>query len=235
MKRKSELIIAASVLCVLVAIGSLWVFSEKDIPHSSNEEWITAHYRGLGQNTGSTGLMGFMWTGVTMRFDDGGYYRAEFERPGFNPFVGYYPDGSIRETGTCMVEMVNSGPVMPSPDFHHVDSSRCYRPDGTLGSEVINGTGIQTVWSSDGTKIWELHLEDHVRTLHRMWYENGQLLSEQAYKDGFVHGPFTSYYEDGQVEAQGKYDLGERVGVWKRYEPDGTLWSEEDYTSPDDE
>lgn len=233
MKRTRALGIAGAVVCALAGTAALVVLSEKDIPHSSNEDWITAHYRGLGLNTDSTGLTGYMWTGVTMRFHDGGYYRAEFDSPGFNPFVGYYPDGSIRETGTCMVEMVNSEPVMPSPDFHHVDSSQCYRPDGTLGSNVINGTGIQTVWTSGGTKIWELHLENHARTFRRSWYENGQLQTEQRYEQGAVHGPFTMYYENGQVQMTGEYNLGERVGVWKQYEPDGTLWSEEDYT--DDE
>jgi len=234
MKLKSELIITASVLCLLIGTGSLWVFSEKDMPHPMNEQLFTAHYRGLGKDVDSTGLMGYMWSGVTQRFGDGGYYRMDFEAPGFNAFAGYYPNGSKREVGTCMVEMMGIMPVMPYPDFHDVDTSRCYKPDGSLGSEVINGTGVQTVWLPDGTKIWELHLKDHVRTFRRSWHENGQLQTEQRYEQGAVHGPFTSYYPDGQVETQGEYDLGDRVGVWKRYEPDGTVWSEEDYTKSDD-
>ena len=233
MKRTTELTTATVALVGLVGAGALWVFSEKDIPHSTNEDWITGHYRGLGQDVESTGLIGYMWTGVTLRFEDGGYWRMDFEEPGFNPFVGYYPDGSVREVGTCMVEMVNSGPVMPSPDFHHVDSSQCYRPDGTLGSEVIDGTGIQTVWSPGGIKLWELHLENHVRTLRRSWHDNGQLQTEQRYEQGGVHGPFTHYYPDGQVQMTGEYDRGERVGVWTRYFEDGTVMSVDDYTTPD--
>ncbi len=235
MKRTRVLTIAVATVCALTGTAALVVFWEKDMPHPSAESWITAHYRGLGREADSTGLMGYMWSGVTQLSEDGGYWRMNFEAPGYNEFVGYYPDGSIREIGTCMVHMTDILPEVPTPDFHDVDSSRCYKPDGTLGSEVVNGTGIQTIWRPDGTKIWELHLEDHVRTLHRMWYDNGQLRGEQAYEDGFVHGPFTSYYEDGQVQMTGEYDLGERVGVWKTYEQDGTLWSEEDYTNPDGE
>ncbi|MFU8828927.1 MAG: toxin-antitoxin system YwqK family antitoxin [Phycisphaerales bacterium] len=229
MKRRTDLVIAAAAICVLVGTGSFWVFSEKDIPHSSNEQWMTAHYRGLGQDTKSTGLMGYMWTGMTMKFDDGGYYRAEFKAPGFNPFVGYYPDGSKREVGTCWVEMVNSNPVMPSAVFSYVDTSRCYKPDGSLGSEVRNGTGVQKVWLPDGTKVWELHLQNHIRTLHRRWHDNGQLSDEKAYEDGAVHGPFTSYYPDGKVQTTGEYDLGKNSGVWTHFWPDGTVMSTKDY------
>lgn len=234
MKRSRVLTITVATVIALAGAAALAVFWEKDMPHPANEERISVHFRGLGLND-STGFLGRKWTGISLRYLDGSHYRVDYEAPGYNAFAGYYPDGSRREVGTCMVWVLEVDTTMPYPDFSDVEESRCYKPDGTLGSEVRDGTGVQTIWNPDGTKVSEQHLEKHVRTLQRNWHDNGQLSVELRYEEGSVHGPFTSFHPNGQVHMTGEHRLGFRVGVWTTYAPDGTVTEIKDYGAPNGE
>ena len=57
-----------------------------------------------------------------------------------------------------------------------------FRPDGTLGSMVQNGSGVQTYWYPDGMIRWRLELKDYKRVRHQMWNLSGKLISEQTYR-----------------------------------------------------
>jgi antitoxin component YwqK of YwqJK toxin-antitoxin module len=56
-----------------------------------------------------------------------------------------------------------------------------------------------------------------------MWYDNGQLLTEEKYRDGRTDGPFVSYYPSGVKHREGAMNHGERIGKWVEYEKDGTV------------
>ncbi|MEM7227524.1 MAG: hypothetical protein AAF432_01785 [Planctomycetota bacterium] len=164
--------------------------------------------------------------------DDGGHWRYEFTQPGINEFTGYYPDGTVREQGTILISMVDILPSMPLPDGDPV-TSQCFKPDGSLGSEVVDGTGVQTIWLADGTKVWELHLKNSSRVHLRSWHDNGQLNFEYGFKDNHWHGPYVRYHRNGQLQTQGQYERSEKVGIWTYYDEQGIVASTEDHGTPE--
>ena len=159
---------------------------------------------------------------------EGGRWQFEFRREGYSPFKGYYPDGTLREEGECLVELMGAH-HQPFPDPNDVKWSKCYRPDGSLGSEVVDGTGTQTLWMPDGVKIGELQLRDYQRVKMTTWYPNGELQMIIPYVDGKRDGPYVAYDAQGRKESQGAYRADERVGKWTQYHPDGSVKSIETY------
>ena len=53
------------------------------------------------------------------------------------------------------------------------------------------------------------------------WYRNGQIESEETYKDGIKFGLHTFWYTNGQKRTQGKYKDGKRDGLWTEWSKDG--------------
>ena len=152
--------------------------------------------------------------------------RIEYKEEGYNPYKAFYSDGSLQQEGECRIKIMGFE-YAPYPNWSDLDWAKCYRPDGSLGSEVVDGTGTQTQWMPDGTKVWELELVNHKRVAHTMWYPNGQLQQHQEYRDGQVHGPYVGYYPSGVKKTEGAYDAGQRVGTWIRYNEDGSVKSTE--------
>lgn len=216
-------------LPVFLFLGLLVVWAwPKSQPLSLNQSVYTGYYRGLGRHDGA-GFFGKNFYRLVAEDGPYGYWEVDYSRPGYNPYRGYYPDGTLREEGECLVE-INGGDGDPAPDNNDVRSGRYYRPDEALGSKVVDGTGTQTLWYPDGTLRWELVLEDCERVRHSMWHENGQLRQTQHYKNGEVDGDFKSYYENGVVELQGSYTEGRRSGVWTWYDDRGGITSTDDHT-----
>ncbi len=216
------------ILTIIIGTPISWYTWPKSIPHQMSPSDMRLYYRGFGFNDG-TGIFGKRWYAVTFDpEDDGSHWQFEFIEPGYNPFKAYYADGTLQQEGECLIEVMGfeNGPY---PDWHNLRWAKCYRPDGSLGSEVIDGTGIQTQWMPGGTKTWELELLNYQRTAHTMWYPNGQLHAHQAYVNGRVHGPFISYYPSGAKQTEGAYDAGRRVGTWIRYNEDGSVESSESH------
>ena len=44
--------------------------------------------------------------------------------------------------------------------------------------------------------------------LHTRYYDNGQILSKEHYKDGKLDGKWTRWYENGQIESEAMYMYG---------------------------
>lgn len=218
------------VLLGLLSLAGLvcWWWSPKSQPLSINEEAYVGFYRGLGLVPGSS-VLGKQFFRVTVDDGEFGQWEVDYRRPGYNPYRGYYPSGALREEGECFVDVNEGTWNEPAPDSSDVRWGKYYRPDGTLGSEVVGGHGTQTLWNVDGSKRWELVLQNGQRVQHSIWYENGQLREIQNYREGTVDGEFTSYYPSGVVRIQGAYDRGERAGVWTRFDEDGEVVSIEDY------
>ena len=53
------------------------------------------------------------------------------------------------------------------------------------------------------------------------YYENGQIESEENYRDGAEHGKWAKYYENGQLENEKNYRDGEKAGKWTEYHENG--------------
>ena len=208
-------------------MAGLWWWP-KSQPLSINREFYTGYYRGLGL-TDDVGFFGKNYFRLVIDDGDSGYWEVDYRRPGFNPYRGYYPNGMCREEGECFVE-INGDVLDPDPDSNNVRSGKYYRPDGTLGSEVVDGTGIQTLWFPDGTKRWELVLRDYRRVRHSIWYENGQLRQTQSYLNDAVNGDFKTFRKNGGVSLSGAYAEGNRAGVWTRFDEYGSVESTEDYS-----
>lgn len=221
---KTLLLVPAVVSIVLVG---LWWWP-KSQPLSINEAFYTGYYRGFGL-TDDGGVLGKQFFRLVIDDGNHGYWEVDYSQPGFNPYRGFYPNGVCREEGECFVE-INGGALDPAPDSNDVQSGKYYKPNGTLGSEVADGTGKQTLWYLDGTKRWELVLRDHERVRHSMWYQNGQLRQTQNYLNDAVHGEFESFHENGAISLRGAYIEGNRVGVWSRFDEKGHVESIEDYS-----
>ncbi len=145
-------------------------------------------------------------------------------RPGYNYFRGYYNNGVLREEGEALIEYIDDCPVMPDSD--KIRWAKYYRPDGTLGSEVVDGTGVQTLWTIQGIKVWELKMQKQTRTHLSTWYPNGKLQRSSDFVNGLEDGKFQSFYPNGQIITAGEYKMGYRVGKWNQYDEDGHIIEE---------
>lgn len=211
----------------LVAAFIFWAWPKSHTLTVS--EYFVGHYRGFGIPGFENPVFGKRYYLVTITFPGEGYSKVGYRRPGYNDFKRFYPNGTLAEEGQCLVELYDYPPE-PVPDQSDVLWTKCYKPDGTLCSEVKNGTGTQIYWNSDGVKTWELKLADFKRIRHSMWHPNGQLWGVQDYVDDLVDGPFISYYPSGAKKTEGAYSKGDRVGKWIRYNEDGSVSEIEDYT-----
>ena len=174
------LLIFLTVLPCGLGVLLYWPKSE---PLRLNERYYTVYYRGLGWNDENSWL-GKRHYKVIQRYDESGVYsEIDFSGEGYNSFRSYYPDGRLSQEGRCYVEIMGS-PYQPFPDTHDVPEAKCYKPDGSLGSAVENGTGTQLFWFPDGQLQWRLELKDHERVLCEMWLADGTLFSRTTYVDG---------------------------------------------------
>ena len=58
---------------------------------------------------------------------------------------------------------------------------------------------------------------------------DGELRSEDSYKEGKLNGKSKSYFTNGSISGEGMYTDGKKDGLFKSYYPDGTLKVERDY------
>ena len=189
--------------------------------------FLVGHYTGFGIPGIQNRILGKRYYLVTFSYEDI-KLEVKYERPGYNRFRRFYRDGRLAEEGECMVELYNAGE--PTPDESDVLWSKCYKPDGTLGSDVKNGTGTQIHWNTQCVKISELELADFKRIRHTMWYPDGQLMVRLNYVDGSVDGPYVSYYPSGAKKSEGMHSQGQPVGKWTWYNEDGSISEIRDYT-----
>jgi len=191
------LLIAWVMLCVSLAVLWWW---PRSAGLSCNPKWFTGYYRGLGLTDGP-GLLGRSWYRVEFAVTEPEHGKCIvfFDEPGFNRFEARYPDGSLRAEGECYVTL-NGGSLDPVPEINNVKSGRYYKPNGELGSEVVNGTGTETYWAPNGTKLWELELKNYQRQQLSWWYPNGAKKVVGTYDGGKRVGPWSYYTENGELE-----------------------------------
>jgi hypothetical protein len=235
MKMKVTLTGAAMFVAVIIVLLGAYLWPKSCLLGSASyggrvvAQGYTGYYYGFGLNAQHPGILGRHYYRVKLapRSEKEGFTDVDFTGEGWNRFYGTYPDGTLREEGVCWV-MLNSG-VEPFPDLHNVKEGKYYDPSGTLGSEIRDGNGVQTYWTCDAVKVWELELKNYKRARVSTWHDNGQLRTERQYRNDREDGPFVTYYPSGAKEREGIYNCGERVGKWVEYNPDGTVKETTDY------
>ena len=54
------------------------------------------------------------------------------------------------------------------------------------------------------------------------WNEEGQLLEETDFSQGYKHGKVNYYYANGKIELEGFHSFNERAGIWQGWHEEGT-------------
>lgn len=221
---------AAIILTILLVVPFIfWAWPKSHTLTVS--DYFVGHYKGFGIPGVENPVFGKKYYLVTINLPEVGYFKVKYSRQGYNDFKRFYPNGTLAEEGQCLVELYGY-PLEPVPDYSDLLWSKCYKPDGSLYSEVKNGTGTQIYWAPDGVKTWELELADFKRVRLSMWHPNGQLNVIHDYIDDLVDGPFVGFYPSGTKKIEGAYSKGDRVGKWIRYNEDGSISKIEDYNLP---
>lgn len=63
------------------------------------------------------------------------------------------------------------------------------------------------------------------------YFFNGQIRSEQEYKNGKDNGIWTFYHPAEIVRTSGEFKMGVRIGTWKYFYPNGKIWKINNYDS----
>jgi antitoxin component YwqK of YwqJK toxin-antitoxin module len=76
-------------------------------------------------------------------------------------------------------------------------SAKSYRPDGTVGSHIRNGSGKWMTWYKNGKKEQECeYVNGKLNGKLIMWYENGRKSSECEFLDNVPHGKHIYYWHE---------------------------------------
>ncbi len=83
------------------------------------------------------------------------------------------------------------------------------------------------VLSAQTTKDHDYSIENNI-VKATYYYENGNIKQEGFYKDGKLHGSWTSYNENGTKQSMAEYNNGKKTGKWFFWT--GDVLNEVDYT-----
>ena len=151
---------------------------------------VMLYYYGLGiLDLESYSIFGRVYYKTVTMEGSAGYYITDIRSVGINhkgglcSYKGFYANGQLKEEGEIFVEYTNY-PKQPYPDRHDVWNGKYYKPDGTLGSEISQGTGTQKLWYPNGQLRWELELRDGNRAWCKQYSEDGKVVSDVEYVDG---------------------------------------------------
>jgi hypothetical protein len=172
---RSHLTICVVLAIVVVTLSGLiaWINSPKSIPLRYSPTIFTGHYRG-------NEIIGQKFFKVVCNEGNLGYWEVEINEPGWNRYRGYYPNGILSQEGEINVPF-GDNPPEPQPDHSDVKWGKYYKPDGTLSSEIQNGTGEQILWFPNGNIRWKMVLKDYKRVKVEMWAEDGKLITQETY------------------------------------------------------
>jgi len=239
-KRRSILIFIFLVVFI-ASILTFWYACPKTMIHpnynilmpgyvSTTSDHFLLYYRGFDLFDGFPGILGrqFYKFRKVAEYDIVFWYDVSRKDPGYIDYKAYYPDGALCQVGQCYMDLTGGDMKIPMPDDTNIISATCYRPDGSVAGEVINGTGIHTYWYPDGQISNENTCRDGVWIQRKFWFQNGQLASIHNYLDGSC----TQYDKQGNKKAVGKYVNGYKTGAWTYYNPDGSVRKVENLNDP---
>lgn len=146
--------------------------------------------------------------------------------PGRAVRKSFYPNGVLRDDSLVYVEYQTDGLKINHERF---ESGKFYRPDATLSSEVIQGTGVVTTHLANGHTLQEITLKNGKELRRRSFYKNGKLFQDAQYNGKTLHCinyfpegmPWKiSISDDGRVTAQTFFDRdGNEVSQPVQFEP----------------
>ncbi len=153
------------VVLFMIALGIFWLaWHEKSVTMSINRSY-TGYYRGLSNSEKR-------FHRVEVDEGSGVKWIVDIQGEGWNSYRGYYSNGTLREEGEIHV-FANGIEKELTPDRHVVRWGRYYKPDGSLGSEIKDGTGDQILWFLNGQICWHMKQVDGKRVSDQMWQPDG--------------------------------------------------------------
>jgi len=240
-KNRRSILIFIFLVVIIASILTFWYAYPKTMIHpnynlmmpgyvSTTSDRFLLYYRGFDLQDFPPGIFSRQFYKFRMiaEYDIVFLYDVSRRDPGYIGYKAYYPDGTLNQIGQCYMDFTGGGQNIPMPDDTNILSVTCYRPDGSVAGEVINGTGIHTYWYPDGKISNENTYHDGIRIQYKFWYQNGQLASIQNYQDG----SYTRYDKQGNKVADGKYKNGFKIGTWTYYNPDGSVQKFENLNDP---
>ncbi len=223
-----------SVLIVLaMALFAWYAIPKKQVltgPYSG-----VAYYRGFGL-TNNGGIWGKHFYAADFTFEhehDYWYTKYDVQSRGGGRayFKGYYKHGAIAYEGECLIAFSPQG--HPSQlDLMCGPWVKYYKPDGTLGSQAVDGTGLHVWWTQNGEKTAQIETAQGKQLYVTRWYPSGQLRVHLPFVDGMFHGEAKQYWPNGRVKSVVAYEHGRPVGTSISYKEDGSIESETVHTEP---
>jgi uncharacterized protein len=180
-----------------------------------------------------------VWTGYENGKLDftGKYLNGDLD----STWIYYYPNGKIssssnyikgKRQGLTQYFNAESGPAVEKLyESGDLISYRVMKASGAWSDWTdFNGNAVITAYYGNGAKSYE---EDYkngmINSYKRLYFPDGKIFSDYAYKDGDYFGPFVSYYANGKIKQKGNYHYDELHGKIEWYNEDGTLSKSENY------
>ncbi|MEM6800330.1 MAG: energy transducer TonB [Bacteroidota bacterium] len=155
-------------------------------------------------------------------FAEGPY--LEWFANGQQRYKGAYKEGSYHGKWE---EWYESG--IKRGEFDYVEKDRwplaenLWLADGSQAIKEGEGEYIK-YWPGDTSIQVQGKVQDKLRTGDwKAFYEDGSVLEEVQFEEGFANGNLTYYWENGEVEFSGKIKNNASYGDWKLYKASGKL------------
>jgi antitoxin component YwqK of YwqJK toxin-antitoxin module len=143
-------------------------------------------------------------------------------------YVEYYENGKIKKSGTY------SG---MTPNVKAQGASKEFYENGKIKSEMFYKhdipTGIRKDYAENGILMAEYKYPNgYNKWEYIFYYKNGKELSSGIYSGGYGNteiksdGAYKKYYENGQLKFEVTYKNNKKDGIQRKYFPDGALSSE---------
>ena len=115
------------------------------------------------------------------------------------------------------------------PDSLRTVDAPTRHPRGVWVDPGKTFTGRHVTYFVNGQMSHEIRYKKGVNESFRTYYDNGQLVSEQTYVHGRIHGPEHGFHRSGARAYSISHADGMRTGRWTHWYPDGRLQSEQTY------
>jgi hypothetical protein len=197
-------------LLCLVLLVVLWCYPKTQQFNLADPLSDVRYYRGFGL-TDERGLFGKYYYRIdtVLTLPEDGVCTIDYtDGSETHPFFACYPDGRIRAKGHCKVTLDN---LRQPISMQNIIDGVFLSPDGSITSQIEDGTGVETYWTFDGIKIWEASKVMSQATRVTMWHRNGQLYVVEHYKHGKKDGNFRFYAPDGALNRTEVFEDGKEV------------------------
>ena len=90
-----------------------------------------------------------------------------------------------------------------------------------INSQIpFTGVGVR-YWDNGQLVAKQTYKDGKKHGLYEYYLTNGQLFTKGNYKDGKKHGLYETYYRNGQLESKSTYKDGKQNGLWDSYDENG--------------